>query len=170
MLKRKPFLPSVVLALVVSCWGLQVNAQPDAHDHDVSDAHEEHGGTALSLNNGQQWETDAALRHGMLEIRAAVTMLTPAFESGQLNQTQAHQLSEAVQGSVNTMIEQCELAPEADANLHSILAELLKGSAALEAAPLSSSGLPVLQDALESYGHYFNHVGWQGDEHADHAH
>ena len=117
MLKRKPFMPSLVLALVVSCWGLQVNAQSDAHDHDASHA--------LSLNNGQQWETDAALRHGMLEIRAAVTMLTPAFESGQLNQTQAHQLSEAVRGSVNTMIEQCELAPEADANLHSILAKLL---------------------------------------------
>ena len=107
MLKRKPFLPSLVLAFVVSCWGLQVNAQSDAHD--ASHAHEEHGGTALSLNNGQQWETDAALRHGMLEIRAAVTMLTPAFESGQLNQTQAYQLSEAVQGSVNTMIEQCQL-------------------------------------------------------------
>ncbi len=170
MLKRKPFLPSLTIAIALSSWGMQVNAQTDVHDHDAPHAHEVHEGTTLSLNNGELWETDEALRHGMLEIRAAVTMLTPAFESGQLNQTQAHQLSEAVQGSVNTMIEQCELAPEADANLHSILAELLKGSAALESAPLSSAGIPVLQGALESYEHYFNHVGWQGDEHADHAH
>ena len=107
MLKRKPFLPSLALVFAVSCWALPVNAQSDAHDHEASQAHAEHGGTALSLNNGEQWETDEALRHGMLEIRAAVTMLTPAFESGQLNQTQADHLSEAVQDSVNTMIEQC---------------------------------------------------------------
>ena len=170
MLKPKPFLPSLALVFALSCWALQVNAQTDAHDHDASEAHEEHGGGAISLNDGQQWETDAALRRGMLEIRTAVAMLTPAFESGQLSQTQAHQLSEAVHGSVNTMIEQCQLAPEADANLHSILAELLKGSATLESAPLSSAGLPALQGALDTYGHYFNHPGWEGDEHADHAH
>tara|TARA_R100001377_G_scaffold65307_1_gene40699 strand:- start:1302 stop:1814 length:513 start_codon:yes stop_codon:yes gene_type:complete len=170
MFTSKPLLPALAIALLMSCWAAQVSAQADAHDHDAAHAHEEHGGAALSLNNGEQWETDEALRHGMLEIRAAVAMLAPAFASGQLNQTQAQQLSEAVHGSVNTMIEQCKLAPEADANLHTILAELLKGSAALEAAPLSADGLPVLQGALESYGHYFNHVGWQGDEHAGHAH
>lgn len=170
MRAHKSFLPFLAFAFALSCWTLQANAQPDAHDHAATHAHDEHDDAALSLNNGEQWETDEALRHGMLEIRAAVAMLTPAFESGQLNQVQAHQLSEAVHGSVNTMIEQCQLTPEADANLHSILAELLKGTAALEAAPLSSEGLPALQGALEAYGHYFNHAGWEGDEHATHAH
>lgn len=170
MLTPKSFLPTLAIALALFCWAVQARAQADAHDHAASNAHDDHGGTALSLNNGQQWETDAALRHGMLEIRTAVAMLTPAFEAGQLTQTQAHQLSEAVHGSVNTMIEQCKLAPEADANLHTILAQLLKGSAALEAAPLSVDGLPALHRALETYGHYFNHVGWQSDEHAEHAH
>lgn len=170
MLIRKPFLPALAIAFTLSCWAGQVNAQADAHDHGAATAHEEHGGAALSLNDGKQWETDAALRHGMLEIRAAVAMLAPAFESGQLDQAQAHQLSEAVHSSVNTMIEQCQLEPAADANLHGILAMLLEGSAALEAAPLSPAGLPALQGALETYGHYFNHAGWQGDEHAAHAH
>lgn len=170
MLRSKAFLPLVAIAFTLSCWAVQVSAQADAHDHAAAHAHDEHGGAALSLNDGKQWETDAALRHGMVEIRTAVTMLAPAFASGQLNQTQAHQLSEAVHSSVNTMIEQCELEPAADANLHGILAMLLEGSAALEAAPLSTAGLPALQDALETYGHYFNHAGWQGDEHAEHAH
>lgn len=169
MRTRNAVLPTLAITFALSCWAAQVNAQADAHDHSAA-AHDEHSGMALSLNDGKPWETDAALRHGMLEIRAAVTMLTPAFEAGQLNQAQAQQLSEAVHGSVNTMIEQCVLAPEADANLHSILAELLKGTAALEAAPLSADGLPVLQGALETYGHYFDHAGWQGDEHAEHAH
>lgn len=167
----KPFLPTLAIAFTLCCWGLEVNAQADAHDHAAAEhAHEEHGGAALTLNDGEQWETDEALRHGMLEIRAAVTVLSPVFESGQLDQAQAHQLSEAVQGSVNTMIEQCQLEADADANLHSILAMLLTGAAALETAPLSSDGLPALQGALETYGHYFNHEGWQAGEHTEHAH
>lgn len=172
MLTRKSFLPSVAIAFALSCWSLQVNAQADAPGHAPVHAHDEHGGGSLSLSNGQQWETDEALRHGMLEVRVAVAMMTPAFESGQLNNAQAEQLSKAVQGSVNTMIEQCKLEPEADADLHGILAELPQGSAALEAAPLSSEGLPALQEqeALETYGQYFNHVGWEVDGHTVHTH
>lgn len=170
MLIPKTFLSVVAIAFTLSAWSLQANAQSDAHDHGATHAHDAHGGVGLSLNNGQQWETDEALRHGMLDVRAAVAMMTPAFEAGQLNKVQALQLSEAVHSSINTMIEQCKLAPEADANLHGILAQLLQGSAALEAAPLSSEGLPALREALESYGHYFNHEGWQGEEHTAHSH
>lgn len=153
-------------------WGIQSLAQ-DAHDHGAAaHAHEEHGSAALSLSldHGKQWETDAALRHGMTEIRAAVDMVAPAFEAGQISAHQGHQLSEAVQGSVNTMIEQCKLPPEADANLHVILAALLQGAGAVASSPQSAEGVPSLKEALESYGHYFNHPGWQADEHAGHAH
>lgn len=145
----------------------------DAHDHshDAAHAHEEHGGAAvLSLNHGEPWETDEALRHGMTEIRAAVDMVTPAFNAGQLSAQQGQQLSEAIQGSVNTMIEQCELPPDADANLHVILAALLSGASAVNSLPQSKEGVPALKEALETYGHYFHHPGWQADEHAGHSH
>ena len=167
---RSLSLASVVLALI--CWAGQASAQ-DAHDHghDAAHDHEGHGDTAaLSLNNGEQWATDEALRHGMIEIRAAVDMVTPAFDAGQLSTHQGHQLSEAVQGSVNTMIEQCKLPPEADANLHVILASLLAGAGAVASSPQSAEGVPALKEALETYGHYFNHPGWQADEHAGHSH
>ena len=165
-----------VITLALSCWTAQVSAQVDAHDHGDTHAHEAshehdgHGGGALSLNNGEQWQTDAALRRGMTEIRVAVELLAPVFDAGQLSQNQAHQLSEVVNGAVNTMIEQCKLEPEADANLHIILAELLSATAKVEASPLSVEGVPVLKGALETYGHYFNHAGWQGDDHGAHAH
>ena len=120
-------------------WGIQSLAQ-DAHDHGAAaHAHEEHGSAALSLSldHGKQWETDAALRHGMTEIRAAVDMVAPAFEAGQISAHQGHQLSEAIQGSVNTMIEQCKLPPEADANLFE-----------LEARQLASLGIAHLPQSL----------------------
>lgn len=160
----------IITAAYLSSVTLQAHAQTHDHEAASAHAHEEHASTELSLNNGKQWETDAALRHGMVEIRTAVDMLAPAFEAGQLDQSQARQLSQAVQGSVNTMIAQCELEPAADANLHSILAMLLAGAASIEASPMSSDGLPALKDALQTYGHYFNHAGWQGDDHAAHAH
>lgn len=161
---------TTVLSLI--CGGGNATAQ-DSHDHshDAAHAHEEHGvSTALSLNHGEPWETDEALRHGMIEIRAAVDMVTPAFHAGQLSAEQGHQLSEAIQGSVNTMIEQCKLPPEADANLHVILASLLAGAGAVASAPQSAEGVPALKEALETYGHYFHHPGWQADEHKGHSH
>lgn len=172
MLTRTPVLPVLIIALALSSLSVQAHAQAAEHDHGAAHAHAhaEHGAAALSLNNGEQWETDEALRHGMTEVRAAIAISTPAFEAGQLSKVQAQQLSQAIHGSVNTMIEQCELAPEADANLHSILAMLLEGTAKLEAEPMSADGLPALHGALETYAHYFNHVGWQSDAHAEHAH
>ncbi len=158
----------IFIAMSLLSSSMRLHAQP--HDHAAEHAHVEHGDAGLSLNNGKPWDTDAALRRGMIEIRTAVDLLEPAFAAEQLNQTQAIQLSEAVKGSVTTMIEQCELEPAADANLHSILAMFLAAASELEFSPLSSNGLPALQAALQAYGQYFDHVGWQSDEHAAHSH
>jgi hypothetical protein len=139
-----------------------------AHGHEH--AHAADG--ALSLNGGKPWQTDAPLRRGMLQIRVASAMLTPAFEAAQLSQPQAAQLAEAVRLNVNTMIAECQLPADADANLHLILGRLLAAAEALETAPMAADGLPAIQAALQDYGHYFAHPGWQEvpaeDEHAHH--
>ncbi len=158
------------LVLALSFGAMQAHGQAASHDHGTAHAHSEQEAAALTLNDGQKWETDAALRHGMTEIKAAVQMLAPAFESGALNAAQAESLTQVIHNSVNTMIEQCKLAPEADANLHTILATILAAGAALEASPSSPNGVPALQHALETYGQYFNHEGWLSDEHAGHSH
>jgi len=145
----------------------------------ATDAHAAHGhehahatDTALSLNAGEPWQTDEPLRRGMLQIRVASAMLTLAFEAAQLSQPQSAQLAEAVRLSVNTMIAQCQLPPDADANLHVILGRLLAAADALESSPLDAQGLPAIHAALQDYGHYFAHPGWQDapaeDEHAHH--
>ena len=139
-----------------------------AHDHE----HGQAGDTGLSLNAGEPWPTDEPLRRGMLQIRVASAMLTPAFATAQLSQPQSAQLAEAVRLSVNTMIAQCQLPPDADANLHVILGRLLAAAQVLETSPLAAEGLPAIQAALQDYGHYFAHPGWQeapaADEHAHH--
>jgi hypothetical protein len=147
---------------------------PSAADEHAAHGHEhaQAAAGALSLNAGEPWQTDAPLRRGMLQIRVASAMLTPAYEAAQLAQSQSAQLAEAVRGSVNTMMAQCQLPADADANLHIILGRLLAAAAALETAPLAAEGLPAIQAALQDYGHYFAHPGWQeapaADEHAHH--
>ncbi len=90
---------------------------PSAADAHAAHGHAHAADTGLSLNAGEPWQTDEPLRRGMLQIRVASAMLTPAFEAAQLSLPQSTQLAEAVRSSVNTMIAQCQLPPDADANL-----------------------------------------------------
>jgi hypothetical protein len=159
------------LCLVAQSALAQAPSAPDAHAaHGHKHAHA--ADAALSLNAGEPWQTDEALRRGMLQIRVASAMLTPAFEAAQLSQPQAAQLAEAVRLTVNTMIAECQLPADADANLHLILGRLLAAAEALETASLAAEGLPAIQAALQDYGHYFAHPGWHDapaeDEHAHH--
>ncbi len=134
----------------------------DAHAHDEHAGHAAHEAQSatLNLNQGERWETDEPLRKGMLEIRHAVEKATADSGANALNAQQAEALTLAIDENVNLIIEQCKLEPEADANLHVILAEILSASNALKSKPQSADGLPRIQGALENYAHYFNHPDW----------
>jgi len=160
-----------VLSLTLLSGSVQAQAADDhaAHAHEHADAD---AGT-LTRDGDKPWETDAPLRRGMTEIRVASAMLAPAYGARQMSAAQGQQLSEALRGSVATMIAQCQLAPAADANLHIILGQILAAASALESDPLSAQGLPAITAALADYGHYFNHPGWldgESEDGHDHAH
>ncbi|MDO8272855.1 MAG: hypothetical protein Q7U82_13225 [Gammaproteobacteria bacterium] len=131
----------------------------DSSAHDAHDAHEAHSST-LNLDQGERWETDEPLRKGMLEIRHAVEKASLDFSTGALSAQQAEELTLVIDENVNFIIEQCKLEPEADANLHVILAEILNASSVLKSEPQSAVGLPRIHGALESYAYYFNHPDW----------
>ncbi len=138
----------------------------DAHAHDVDhNQHDAHSGhetqnATLSLNQGERWQTDEPLRKGMLEIRQAVEKAGTDSGTGELSAQQAEELTLALDGSVDFIIEQCKLEPEADANLHVILAEILSASGALKSEPHAEDALARIHGALENYAHYFNHPDW----------
>ncbi len=134
----------------------------DAHAHDQHDSHSGHQAQSatLNLNQGERWETDEPLRKGMLEIRDAVNKASAHSGTGKLSAQQAEELTVAIDESVDFIIEQCKLEPEADANLHVILAEILTASGVLKSEPQSMDALPRIHGALENYAHYFNHPDW----------
>jgi hypothetical protein len=61
------------------------------------------------------------------------------------------------------MVANCKLDPEADANLHIILEQILEGAEALQGKEKKNprAGANRVVAALNDYGKYFDHPGWK---------
>ncbi len=130
-----------------------------ADDHDHGSA-----ATPLQLNAGSKWETDVPLQQGMLKIRAAVEGDLPAVHAGKFSDAQYQALGGAVEQQITYIVENCKLAPQADAVLHGVIAELVDGVDVVtgkKAVSDRSKGVVHLVKALDNYGTYFAHPGWR---------
>lgn len=108
---------------------------------------------------GKRWATDAPLRQGMAQIRAAVDALRH-YEHGQPGPAQAVALATTVESQVAYLVANCKLEPQADAALHVIIARLMQGAAALKANPHDTAALATLRQALQDYPRQFDDPGW----------
>lgn len=129
--------------------------------------HAHHGHEApakLSLDHGKKWSTDEPLRQGMDGLRNAMARALPAVHAGQATPRQYRELAGAVRKQAAYIVANCRLAPEPDAMLHLVIAELLAGADAMEGKPQGASpnsGAVRVVQALDDYGKHFNHPGWQ---------
>jgi len=112
------------------------------------------GGEAqLTLNYGKKWQTDAPLRQGMENIR-------DALGKGMKYEALAAEVTAEVAG----IVQNCKLEPEADAQLHLVIAELVAGAEAMEgklADVTPRDGAERVAKALNAYGEHFDHAGWK---------
>ena len=114
----------------------------------------------MALNHGQRWETDEPLRLGMQRIRDAVALPLNEGNASKLSPVQTKGLAHTVQETVTYLMKNCQLVPEADANLHVIINDLLTGASLLTTEGQSDEGLARLHHALSEYPRYFNHPNW----------
>ena len=134
-----------------------IYAADPAHEHDA------HGAATLKLNNGQKWKTDAPLRQGMAKIKTAVQPHLQAIHGNTLKTANYQTLAQKTNTQVAFMVTNCKLAPDADAQLHLIIAELGAAADAMagkDKAQSRQNGALQLVDALKSYGEFFDHPGW----------
>lgn len=133
----------------------------------AADAHHHHHGAAeptkLQLNAGKKWATDAPLRQSMNEINQAMAKALPAIHKDQFSSADYQALAATVSAKVSSAVEQCKLAPEADAMLHLIIADLMAGAEIMEgkSAQARHDGAVRVLEALKAYGKYFQHPGWK---------
>lgn len=129
-------------------------AQEHAHEHATP------GLEQLTLDHGKPWATDAPLREAMERIRSGVRQSHPRRG---LTPAQFAALAGRVRAEVNYMIANCKLPPAADANLHLVIAHLLRGAEQMENAADAAAreqGVATVQEALRAYGTHFMHPGW----------
>lgn len=136
---------------------LAASTAPD-HDH----GHAAHG-TALQLNAGKQWETDAALRKAMGEIRRSMTQSLHAIHENRLSAKEYGGLAKKVEGAVGEIVANCKLPPAADAQLHLVVADLLAGAEQMAGKSKQGrrmDGATKVIGALDNYGKYFADPGF----------
>lgn len=125
------------------------------------DGHQAAATMALTLNAGEKWQGDDNMVKGMNGIRAAIAPLIPAIHGQALPASGYQSLAGDVQTQVDFMITNCKLAPEVDEQFHMVLEQVLTGVSEMKAEQTQEAGAVRIVTALNSYGDYFTHPGWQ---------
>ena len=137
-------------------------AQDTAHDHGAAAPHK------LALDAGRKWATDEPLRAGMQRIRALVAPQLQAAHAGKLTPAQYRQLATQVETEVGGIVANCKLEPKADAMLHLVIADMAQGVDAMagkNARMRPALGLVKVAQAVDQYGGYFDHPGFEPIRH-----
>lgn len=136
-----------------------IAAEKAGHSHDHASAP-----SALSLNEGKKWATDAPLRRGMDSIRKLMEASLHDIHEGKLSAAKYGELSKQVNGELGGIVAHCKLEPKADAQLHLVIAEIGEGVEAMAGKAKKTkraSGAVKVVGALEKYAAHFDHPGWQ---------
>lgn len=156
-MKVKRSMLFLALAAVLAFGAVPVFAA-DAHQHGAAATP-----TTLTLDQGKKWVTDAPLRKHMGEIRTLMAARIPAIHAGKLAVNDYRALGMAVEQNVAAIVAECKLAPEADAMLHLIVADLVAGADIMQgkAGGEPGDGAHKVVVAANNYGRYFDHKGWK---------
>lgn len=131
----------------------------------ASPSHQGHAGTGasiaeLTLNDGQKWPSDTALREGMTGIRATLRASLSQIHGGSFSVAEYAALADRVESQVNGVVRNCRLPPEADAQLHLVISDILDGAEMMRNDNGRVEGAIKLMRTLHAYGDYFDHPDW----------
>ena len=159
------------LMAAVLFWALVASPAIAQQQHE----HEHESGAAavasIKLDAGRKWVTDASLRDGMADIRAAFDADHPAIHAGQQTDAQYDALAGRIEAQVNSIVANCRLPPEADANLHYLIADLSQGVGLMrgqDPARTRHEGAALVHGALRAYGEFFDDPAWSAAPPANH--
>lgn len=131
-------------------------------DTDHSHHHDAHG--SMELNDGEKWETDAALRQGMSELHQVVSAGLERAHADALTSEDYNKIAADIMVQFNYIVENCALEPKPDAQLHILLADIMQGVQIIEgkvSVEQPENGLIKMAEALNNYGVHFDHPQWK---------
>jgi hypothetical protein len=149
----------LIVGMFVTFTDIAWSAEEHGHDGHVKSS------PGLVLDSGELWQTDAPLRKGMEGIRHDMEAVLPRIHNATLSGEQYAALVIGVRNHVENMVKNCKLSPEADAQLHGVLAEIIAGADVMETRASQSFGAVKIVQALNAYGRHFEHPGWKSVDH-----
>ena len=159
----------LMAAVLFWAWGASPAVAQQQHEH------EHESGVAavasIKLDAGRKWATDASLRAGMADIRAAFDADHPAIHGGQQTDAQYEALAARIESQVTSIVANCRLPPQADANLHYLIVDLLQGVGLMrgqDPARTRHEGAALVHGALRAYGEFFDDPAWSAEPPASH--
>jgi hypothetical protein len=152
----------LAVAMVASLAAPMAMAEPE-HGHGNGHGHShDHAQAAvgqLKLDDGGKWATDAPLRAGMAAILSAFDADHAAIHSGTATNAQYEALAGRIEAQVNSIVANCRLPAEADANLHYVIADLSQGVSLMrggDPARTRHDGAALVHGALRAYEEFFD--------------
>lgn len=116
--------------------------------------HDENAAAAKVSKPAQKFATDENLRMRMTSILNTMKVMHGAGAKVDLTQTGAK-----IEVTVQDIFKKCKLETAADAAIHPILAQLLKGADLFKKGN-SKEAHEIIHNALVRYEDFFDHPGW----------
>ena len=138
---------TMALALTAALFGC--HKKEGEHHH-----HDEHAATAPVAKPAKKFATDDNLRVRMTAILNTMKAMHDAGAKVNLPETGAK-----IETTVQDIFKKCKLEPAADAAIHPILGELLKGADLFKKGN-EKEGHQIIHNALLRYEDFFDHPGW----------
>lgn len=132
----------------------------ESHDHH----HEENAKSALKLNNGKKWKTDAPLKAAMTEIKSLIEKNIGKIHEEKMKDEEFVALSDAIKVQLDSIFKNCKLPPKTDQMVHVVLLKIIEGNNEMKekaSAKDRHAGTVKIVEALSEYGKYFAHPGWK---------
>lgn len=144
------FLVSTILSFVFS--SLSFAAENSHHGHGANSK-------ATETKSSKKFIADDALKERMNAILGTMEKLS---KNGSVTEKKKLVVAtgSSVESVVHDIFKSCKLAPDADAAIHPILAQILDGAAMLKKGD-EKNGHEKIHNALLKYEENFEHVGWK---------
>ena len=153
--------PTLLVITLVAAFALGAGVPTfaaDAHQHAAGET------TKLMLNQGKKWASDEPLRKGMAEIRDAIAAEKETIHGGKMSAAKYDALAKKIDGQLADVVQNCKLPPEADAQLHLVLAEMMQGLDGIKGKDKKANrraGVERIIASLDAYNKHFDHPGWR---------
>ncbi|WP_085300545.1 hypothetical protein [Cognaticolwellia mytili] len=115
----------------------------------------------LQLDHGKKWSIDESLHKGMSNIRQMLMLNLDDIHYDKFSKQQFLMLANKVDQQLSYLFEHCKLPAQADAQLHLLLAKIMKGSGLMKGSENPKYGAILLIQALQDYPVYFDDINWQ---------